>query len=297
MNSEEQCEIVEDLLLAYNEKILNMGTNEFVENHLKNCKNCKAKLEIIKNSIDKEKKIEKEEENIELKHLLKVNKLIKKLKISLLAIITFILLLSVIICVKGQYNQNIIRSSYNRVQELKNLDNYKLSRTVTYINHKTGEYRKTYIDLYYKDGKYKEVLPDVTFFYQDNKADIIYVFENSKKIETNSKQILETKGDYFNVFTEIVKVYNYQTNIFQRAFIEIKNDNFYGINCYVIREKVKDNEYTEIWIDKDKFDVLMVKEKYDSYYRETIYNLSINETLEEDVILDIDQYNDYVIDI
>ena len=46
MNNE--CDIVKDLLFSYDEGILSNTSKEFVENHLKNCDNCKKILAEIK---------------------------------------------------------------------------------------------------------------------------------------------------------------------------------------------------------------------------------------------------------
>ena len=46
MNNNRDCKIVQDLLPNYIEKLTNIETNQFVEEHLKQCKECK---EIVSN--------------------------------------------------------------------------------------------------------------------------------------------------------------------------------------------------------------------------------------------------------
>lgn len=45
---EKECEIVTDLLPTYLENEISDVTKDFVETHIKNCKNCKEKLEFLR---------------------------------------------------------------------------------------------------------------------------------------------------------------------------------------------------------------------------------------------------------
>lgn len=44
-----ECDIVSDLLFSYNDGVLSKTSNDFVEEHLKNCEKCSKILEEIKN--------------------------------------------------------------------------------------------------------------------------------------------------------------------------------------------------------------------------------------------------------
>ena len=54
-----ECDIVKDLLFSYNDNILSNASKEFVENHLKECDECKKALEQIQEDSD-EKNSKKE---------------------------------------------------------------------------------------------------------------------------------------------------------------------------------------------------------------------------------------------
>ena len=54
-----ECEIVQDLLFGYNDKTLQNTSKEFVENHLKECNECKEVLKQIQNDTEPEEEIEK----------------------------------------------------------------------------------------------------------------------------------------------------------------------------------------------------------------------------------------------
>lgn len=62
-----ECDIVQDLLIGYNDGTLKEGSKELVENHLKECNKCKTVFAEIKND-----DIE-ENENIEIDYLKKIN--------------------------------------------------------------------------------------------------------------------------------------------------------------------------------------------------------------------------------
>ena len=61
MKNEIECKVVEDLLFGYVDKTLNDESKKLVEKHLKECKDCKEKLnEILEDSKLNEKTQQKE---------------------------------------------------------------------------------------------------------------------------------------------------------------------------------------------------------------------------------------------
>ena len=81
-----ECKIVQDLLPSYIDKLTSNESNQFIENHLKNCKSCNKILNTLKHeekvsNVDEKEAIKKF--NIKLKH--------KNLKIILITIILIIL--------------------------------------------------------------------------------------------------------------------------------------------------------------------------------------------------------------
>ena len=59
MKNEKECNIIRDLLPNYIEKLTNNDTNEFIEKHIKNCKECNALLNNYKteNKVNEDDKI------------------------------------------------------------------------------------------------------------------------------------------------------------------------------------------------------------------------------------------------
>lgn len=295
MNKNDECKIVEDLLYGFNETILNKESMEFVNNHLKDCINCKNKIEQIKSNILKEKQKEKEEDEIELSHLSKINKVMRILKASLIILIIVIVLLLGSIIFKSSQTKYVVKNACNKLEELQSMDNYKLTKREIYIDKNNLYTDNVTTEIYYKDGKYKKVLPGTIFFYGDENNKTTYVYEGLKKIEINYG-ITNYKGDLFKEESGIRSINNNEKTIFQKAAYEVINDTFNGINCYVVRIERENNGYKEIWINKENFIIVRSIENFSTYYREFIYEVIINETLDSDVTLDLDNYNNYTVE-
>ena len=58
-----ECKIVQDLLPNYLEKVTNTETNEFIEEHIKNCEECKKAYSSMQYDLNVEKIDTKEEVN------------------------------------------------------------------------------------------------------------------------------------------------------------------------------------------------------------------------------------------
>ncbi len=94
-----ECDIVQDLLIGYNDKTLKEGSKEFVDNHLKECENCRKIFEEIKTD-------DIQEENIEIDYLKKINKKNSKKNkciILLIIIVSIIVLFNVMVFI-NYYN-------------------------------------------------------------------------------------------------------------------------------------------------------------------------------------------------
>lgn len=98
-----ECDIVQDLLIGYNDKTLKEGSKEFVDNHLKECENCRKIFDEIKTDDIQE------EENIEIDYLKKLNKKNSKKNkciILLIIIVSIIVLLNAIVFI-NYYNTDL----------------------------------------------------------------------------------------------------------------------------------------------------------------------------------------------
>lgn len=98
----DNCKIVQDLLPNYIEKVTSTETNEFVENHLKQCKNC---TQIFKDMTDTIKTNDVINDK-EVDYMKKVNEKIKKLQVykKILILIGIIIILVYMLTVIYKYN-------------------------------------------------------------------------------------------------------------------------------------------------------------------------------------------------
>lgn len=85
-----ECDIVKDLLFSYNDNILSNTSKEFVENHLKECDECKKALEQIQEDSD-EKNPKKELDFLrKIRHkICRKNTIIAVVSVCLIAFIIF----------------------------------------------------------------------------------------------------------------------------------------------------------------------------------------------------------------
>ena len=94
MNKE--CEIVQDLLFGYKDKILHNASKDLVEKHIEKCSDCKKILNDLEEEENDKEKQEKIEQEKEIDYLKNVNKKMNK-KNKLIIIIGIILLIIILL--------------------------------------------------------------------------------------------------------------------------------------------------------------------------------------------------------
>ena len=263
-----ECEIIKDLIPNYMEKAVSNSTKEFIENHIKTCNDCKKIIEELKKEELKQKENENLEEQFEINYLKKYNKKIMILKIIAVFIVFIIILLLGVIfyryySYKKHYEDihNILNITYEKTLNLKEEKN-NFSITFNYGLNKE--------EFYYKNGKYKDINRiydeygndigwteygieslfnikgiQINKHYKENGtieesiSTIISINANKETSHTNAinKSLLLNK--FYNI--GIVESYNY---------LQLREDYIRGQECYVIRNKINDTFYEELWIDK-----------------------------------------------
>ena len=292
-----ECEIVKDLIPNYMENVVSISTKEFLEEHIKNCSKCKKILEDLKKEKIKQNKNEEFEEENKIDYLKKYNKKIIILKLVAIFIIIFIIsFLGVIF-----YKYNICKKHYKDINEILNVT---YEKTLKLPEEKKNfsiifDYGLDKREFYYKDGKFK----DINKLYDENNNDIGYaeygieISSNIKGIQINrhynkNKEIEESIStiNEINVNKEISHTSAIQKSLLLDKFynmgivesynnLQLREDYNDGIECYVIRNKINDNSYEELWIDK--------KEKYIVQEIDTSrnikYNWAVGKVKDEDV--------------
>ena len=296
MNKSEECEIVQDLSTLYLENLISSKSKNFIENHLQNCKNCKKYYNDISTDIFNANKKEEQEDDIESSYLKKVGKHIQKLKICLVIILIIIIFFISIITIKYYKISDVINKSYNKLETIKTLNNYRLIQNTIYQDFEKNTKFEDTTNIYYIDGKYKIDTGNSITYYEDNSYNKICVHNDLKTIEYYNQDFIEKKkGKTFDMFSEITRFKELETG-FRRIGLTINEERFKGKDCYVIRIG-NSNRHKDTWIDKEQaITVRVVDEEYQNFYREVIYTLLENETTSNDVdssILDSESYKEY----
>ena len=318
------CAIVRDLLPNYIENLVSDETKSYIDNHISDCNDCKETLKLMKeNNNDVEKIINNIEEKAEIKLIKKIKT--RKLIIKIITIILLIIFLSyaVYFAVRFIPINSVRAKSYNKIQELKEMNNYKL--TVEKIGQITDEILEKKITIYYyKDGKYKEEnTRSMTFFYDNGEyiADGIIRNENTKTIyysdgdtniitknaetgETNiseEKQYIE-KGKIYEDIYSVIATHskNLSSKISMLNGFNLREENYNNKNYYVLTYSYNGvNIKYEYWINKETMIIdrifsqqeVPIYKNSDYKYNifDTKYIIEPNVVKDEDVIISADK--------
>ena len=296
MNKSDECDIVKDLAAPYIENLINTKSKAFVEEHLRSCSQCQKYYNDMNTDILNETQNERRNDNFELDFLKKIRKNMSVLKIilTIITIIISVIILSMII--KYKKVTKIVDSSYNSIESLKALDNYKLTQKTIEIDYEKNTIFENISSYYYKDGKYKIDNGSSICYCEDDSYNKIFVYNDLKQIDYYTQNFIEhKKGEIFDVFSEIIS-YKHEFIGLYKLILSIRTDMFNGIDCYVIIVG-NNNSYKDIWVNKDSYVVLRTIElERSKYYREEIYTLDRNVVTNEDVdssILETKIYNEY----
>ncbi len=311
-----ECEIIGDLLPNYIENLLTKETNEYVENHISSCSQCKQKLELMKEEKIKKENRSKREEKADFEHLKKYRKKFLLLKVCAMAFAIIVLFMVISFVIKYIKINNIFDNANTTKQELLQLENYSIYTTSHRINYKTSEEMTYYEEYYYKDGKYKEVSKTIAINAKFDGATegLAYGEVDSKEemsINEEQKEIVKYTTNYIQVpklrninymYISIdfyLKELNSFVGIYLKSGLALHNnlrvERFQGKECYVLRTENK-NSYNEIWIDKETFiPIRAVQDIYGESYDETTISFYKNNVTDEDVTFNQSQYERYTI--
>lgn len=263
-----ECEIIKDLMPNYIEDVISKETKEFVENHIRKCSNCKKILD----ELQKEKMKENSKDNLnefsEINYLKKYNTKVNIFKfVAIFLIIAIISMWGYIFyrnyCNKKNYEyaynhyenvHNIVATARENVEKFKENENFLFT---TYVNSPYGVDAKLF---YYKDGKYKQewVMKDENKIIwteygimTENGYDRIQLFKgnnyNAGHVNFSSDKKQNDKSNFVSV--NCLGTF-YKMEIMDSLSLEVRDDTFESKECYVVRNKLNNKEYDEIWIEK-----------------------------------------------
>lgn len=177
-----ECEIVQDLLFGYNDKTLQNTSKEFVENHLKECNECKEILKQIQNDTETEEEIEK------INYFKKVRSKINRKNIFLiiaLVLLAFVILFNILVFVN--YNN---KASEMKIVLKDNVTQEQLNDIDQIIKSNFKDVEIKYSSKEDELQKYKEKFKNFVAGYDENNnpfSDMYYIKANINDIEKIDK--------------------------------------------------------------------------------------------------------------
>ena len=280
MNNE--CDIVKDLLFSYDEEILSNTSKEFVENHLKNCDNCKNILDEIK---------KQNNDNYNLKEIDFLKKIKKKMnKRNILLAITSMLLIIIIVIVLiylSSYVRRviIINDLKDKSKEYDNLTNYSYTLETTYKSGYSKSVNRYFVKdnefyaeqkVYFSNGKESN-----EHAYCDGSIDFFVEVDGQRFISTNRKEDAIIGGLVPFNLTYLGK----SINTYDIEKIEENSEN--GKEYYIITTKANNTKY---FIEKDTgitvkiiddFSIIEMSYEIGNVSEDDIVKINNNMTLEE----------------
>ena len=194
MKKEIECKVVEDLLFGYVDKTLNNESKKLVENHLKDCKDCKQKL----NEILEENKQNEKIQQREIDYLKKI-KTKSRIKSILVAIGIIILILLLLYLIKFIRISNIMCKAEKSLKS----QNYYCEK-----QENSGENSVSVSKIYYKDGKYK-ITNEI---YSDNGKELIST--EYGEVESDERKIVNEREKIVTVYKgDISETFNKEENV------------------------------------------------------------------------------------
>lgn len=245
-----ECKIVEDLLFGYVDKTLNDESKKLVENHLKECKDCKEKL----NEILEDSKINEKTQQKEIDYLRKVRTK-SRVKSILIAIGLIVIILILAYLIKFIKISNIMGKAEKSLKS----QNYYCEK-----QESAGENSASVSKTYYKDGKYK-ITREI---YSDDGKELISA--EYGEVGSDEKKIVNEKEKTVTIYKgDISKILNKEENIkFDRfsleerksvyanlgkAFLMSITSDSYDSNkeYYILRDKFDKRNSWEVWLNKE----------------------------------------------
>ena len=203
MKERKDCNIVQDLLPNYIENLTNEDTNEYIENHLNECKECKKVLENMKNKTKITNFEKNTDEKNKVKYMMKYNKRIKIFQliiIILLITLLFVLTHYYLMFRKAYFKAaetlvNVLSEEiypetfYASIEEIKDTDIVGLKEIrIKGLNINDKNHRKQYY--------FNIPIP------LENVSNNIKIIWNNQNVDFNALKIGQT-----------ISVYNYKNNL------------------------------------------------------------------------------------
>lgn len=266
MKESRDCNIVQDLLPNYIEELTKEETNQFVSEHLKECRECSNVLE----NMEKDLKLEKgKNTEKEVKYIKKFSQKLKKLKVILFI---FLVLTLVFLCLTAR-KMIIIKDINEKASKYINSDNFyekiinNSGRTITVTEHYSkADKAVLFVNTTFKDNNDIRKLSN----YFDGERTNTYIESNEDKIA-----LLDSNGVPSKIMIIGIDYNNDLWTLFQMAAVtSIKNGEHNGKECYILSSGGAQEVYIEkqtglrikakegTWIDQNGNEVPTIVEYF-----------------------------------
>lgn len=266
---ENNCKIVQDLLPTYIENLTSEESTRFVEEHLKNCAECKTVFDNMKESIEKD-----EIENTEI--IKKIKKYKRKIKLIKTIFILAILAFPLYFIGNTAFKFYVIKNAYERNTNYKNFESF----TVEYYDENVERYENHYTT-YYKNNTMKKYYGDDPIEFYDGEKHYLFDNENmtywvkEENVNTNLNIDISILEGMENIIKENGKISNWEILkfvLFQNDLEIIANSAFREKPYYLVTCNGE-----RIYLDSDTFyaERLIEKENKNSKTYEKSYEYRI----------------------
>lgn len=279
MKEKKDCKIVQDLLPNYIEKLTNEETNTFIENHLKECTECRKVYENMKKEI---KANGNTRDKREVKYIKKYSNKMKVLKTIILAIVL------IYIGIIG-YKFIVIKSMQDKIKEYSSITNFHITKKSYCYDTVTTQ------EIFHKDDNYLGRIKSISECRDDReiistKSGNNYITSGQAKVAVlNSMSLTARDKVYNNLETESAWEFIYGL-VFSSKISSVKcNDK----DCYKIENfKVSGMLYPEygmcLYIDKETGLIVRVEEGVPDnngkmYTQVSDYKYEFNTVTDEDL--------------
>lgn len=248
MNEKKNCKIVQDLLPNYIEKLTTEETNQYIQEHLKECNECKTVFE----NMQKEFKVEKNKrEEKEVKYLKKYKTNLKILKTTLLIIVAIFLVsigrkMIIISNLSNKAEKYITSSNYHRISYV-----YSEGRFGKVETYKLGDKKKLNLTTYQEGGE-KVTTVYATNPQADKFGNIDYKANTYEEDGTRKTAKLNHKATINEMVNKV-----YTKDMLHLLYIavttKLTETTYNGKECYFIANfrSINTSAAEEMYIDKE----------------------------------------------
>ena len=256
---DKNCKLVKDLLPSYIDDVTSKETKEFIEEHLKECKDCKKHLDEMNSELDKEKV--KDIETV--KEIKKYKRKIFTLKFLVIAAV--LIIVGTVVGKLG-YKYYIVKNSIEHSFINEGFFNYRIDE----FDESIEGYKEHYTT-YITNGHIKKEYDGKVLEYWDGSGKRYIINEDEKTYYVEEEYVYDPKEKQFNpkLIEDLNIIPAYKELVVNKESNPIKILKFILTtdDIYIGREGFRDEEY---YIIKTDYDGVKIFIDMDTFYVERL---------------------------